>query len=81
MMMICMIRIRDNDDDAWACRAFADDEVGKDLVVKIAKQKLSTKFPILSISQHTSKKTSDVAGMAFLAKKNWRKIWPKNGLK
>ena len=27
------------------------------------------------------RKTSDVAGMAFLAKKNWRKIWPKNGLK
>ena len=26
-------------------------------------------------------KTSDVAGLAFLAKKNWRKIWPKNGLK
>ena len=26
-------------------------------------------------------KTSDVAGMAFLAKKNWQKIWPKNGLK
>ena len=27
------------------------------------------------------RKTSDVAGMAFLAKKNWRKIWPKNGQK
>ena len=27
------------------------------------------------------RKTSDVAGMAFLAKKTWRKIWPKNGLK
>ena len=26
------------------------------------------------------RKTSDVAGMAFLAKK-WQKIWPKNGLK
>ena len=27
------------------------------------------------------RKTSDVAEVAFLAKKNWRKIWPKNGLK
>ena len=27
------------------------------------------------------RKTSDVAEMAFFAKKNWRKIWPKNGLK
>ena len=27
------------------------------------------------------RKTSDVAGMAFLAKKNWRKIWSKNCLK
>ena len=27
------------------------------------------------------RKTSSVAGMAFLAKNNWRKIWPKNGLK
>jgi hypothetical protein len=27
------------------------------------------------------RKKSDVAGMAFLAKNNWRKIWPKNGLK
>ena len=26
-------------------------------------------------------KMSDVAGTGFLAKKNWRKIWPKNGLK
>ena len=26
-------------------------------------------------------KTCDVAGMSFLANKNWRKIWPKNGLK
>ena len=27
------------------------------------------------------KKASDVVVLAFLAEKNWRKIWPKNGLK
>ena len=27
------------------------------------------------------RKASDVAVMAILAKKNWRKFWPKNGLK
>ena len=27
------------------------------------------------------RKTSSVAGLTIWAKKNWRKIWPKNGLK
>ena len=36
---------------------------------------------IMRIIQSYIQKPSDMAGMAFLAKKNCRKIWPKYGLK
>ena len=37
--------------------------------------------PYIQIYLSYMRKTSSVAGLAIWAKKNWRKIWPKNGLK